>query len=360
MTIDEKNIIWLDLFEFLTYHKKIKILDCFNKGEDIRLKFLSNPKINEVLSKSEINKMAVCLQDSFLEKQLENYKKSGIQLITFYDDKYPYALKQISTPPLCLYCKGNIQLLNTFCIGVVGTRKPTDYGIAITKQFVKELVKHDITIVSGMAVGVDTVAHKTTLEEGGNTIAVLAGGFNHIYPAINNALSKKIMESNLLITENNPNVPSLAYLFPIRNRIIAGLSKGIFVPEAGEKSGSMKTIDYAIEFNRDIFVAPGKINSPMSKGTNQIIKSLQGSITLCPEDILENYGLNIDKNQKNFSVQLDMDAQIVLNYIQTEKKSFQELADLTKFSAKDLNTILMELEMSGIVTKLANNSYIKT
>ena len=171
-------------------------------------------------------------------------------------------------------------------------------------------------------------------------------------------LGFNLIVSNLIISEHNPNVVPMAYMFPIRNRIISGLSKGIIVPEAGEKSGSMKTVDYALEFNRDIFVVPGKINSPMSKGTNMLIKSLQGSIALSADDILENYNINSDKNEKKLSVQLDMDVQIVLNYIQTEKKTFQELVDLTKLPAQTLNTMLMELEMTGVVIKLANNSYI--
>jgi len=356
MTIDDKNILWLDLFEFLTYHKKEKILKIFNKGEDIRKNFLNSLKVKELLSETEFRKMALCLDDMFLEKKLEEYKNSGVECVTFYDERYPYLLKEISTPPFCLYCKGNIQLLNTFCIAIVGSRKPTDYGLVVTKQFAKELTKHDITIVSGMAVGVDTIAHKTTLEENGKTIAVLGGGFNHIYPAINNALSRKIIENNLLISEYNPNITPQTYYFPVRNRIIAGLSHGVIVTEAGEKSGSLKTADYAIEFNREIFAIPGKINSPMSKGTNKLIKDYQGSITLDPIDVLNAF--NIREEKQNQNTQLDISAQAVLLHIQTEKKSFQELCELTGIGASELNCILLELEMDGIVTKLAGNYYI--
>lgn len=358
MKIDNINILWLDLFDFLTYSKKIKLLECVKKGEDLRKNFLTNQDVKDILTKEEFNKMAVCLHDEFLNIRLKKYEQSNIKTITYYDTEYPYMLKEISSPPLCLYCKGNIQLLNSFCLGVVGTRTPTAYGIVTTKQYVKELVNANVTIVSGMASGVDTIAHKQALSENGNTIAVLAGGFNYIYPASNSALFRQLTENNLVISEYNPEIKPQSYYFPIRNRIIAGLSKGVLITEAGEKSGALHTINYATEFNREIFVVPGNINSPMSKGTNSIIKSLQGSITVSPNDILATFNIENEKNKKNLGVQLDINAQIVLDYIHAEKKTFQQIADFTNLSAKELNTILIELEMSGLVIKLANNSYI--
>lgn len=359
MTIDDKNILWLDLFEFLTYSKKFKLLQTIEKGIDIRQCFLSNSQIKEILTKEEFNKMALCLHEEYLAIRLKKYEENNIQCITFYNENYPYLLKEISSPPLCLYCKGNIQLLNSLCIGVVGSRKPTDYGVVVTKQYVKELCEADITIVSGMASGVDSIAHKQALECQGKTIAVLAGGFEHIYPSSNFALFKELIKNNLVVTEHNPSVMPEHYYFPIRNRIIAGLSKGVLVTEAGEKSGSLHTFNYATEFNREVFAVPGKINSPMSKGTNAIIQSLQGSITLSPEDILQTLNIISEKNTANSQIQLDINSQLVLDYIQTEKKTFQEIADYTKLAAKDLNAMLIELEMSGLVIKFANNSYVK-
>ena len=359
MTIQDKNILWLDLFEFLTYQKKIKLLEAIEKGIDIRQCFLSNAKIREIVSNEEYNKMALCLHEEFLSIRLKKYEEDNIVCITFYNENYPYLLKEISSPPLCLYCKGNIQLLNTICVGIVGSRKPTDYGVVVTKQYAKDLADADVTIVSGLACGVDTIAHKEAIDNQGKTIAVLAGGFNHIYPASNFNLFKELTKNNLVVSEHNPNIKPEAYYFPIRNRIIAGLSKAVLVTEAGEKSGSLHTINYATEFNREIFAVPGKINSPMSKGTNAIIQNLQGSITLSPEDILQT--LNIKKeNKTNSSIQLDINSQLVLDYIQTEKRTFQEIADHTNLSVQELNTILIELEMEGLVIKFANNSYIKS
>lgn len=357
MTIDDKNVLWLDLFESLAYNKKLKLLELNGKGRDIRQNFLSNSYFKEVLSNDEFNKMALCLHESYLEKALLEYQNKNVQTVTFYDEKYPYILKEISSPPLCLYLKGNIQLLNTFCLAVVGTRRPSEYGIVVTKQFVKTLAKAGVTIVSGLASGIDTIAHKTTIENNGSTIAVLAGGFDYIYPASNYALAKQITENNLLITEYPPKVKPLSYHFPIRNRIIAGLSKGVFIPEAGEKSGSLHTVNYAIEYNRDLFVVPGRINSEMSKGSNEIIKQYNNAIVLTPEDILENFNLSI-KDDKHDVIQIDLEVQNILNFIQTDKKTFQQILDYTKMNVQDLNSILLELEMSGLILKLANNSYI--
>ena len=358
MTIEEKNIIWLDLFEFLTYQKKIKILNIFPKLKDIKESFLSNPQVREVLSDLEFKKMSAMLSYDFLDRKIEKFKADGIKLITIYSTDYPEILREIPSPPLCLYCLGNIQLLKTYCIGVVGSRKHTDYGIVTTKQYCKEFANNDITIVSGMAVGIDTIAHKTALEEGGNTIAVLAGGLYHIYPAINIKLAREISQNNLIITESSPDVLPLNYLFPIRNRIIAGLSRAVLITEANIKSGSIHTANFAFDFNREVFAIPGKINASSSMGTNKLIKDNKANITLSPDDVFEVLNLKKKENVQNDNIQLDINAQIVLNYIKTEKKSFQEIAEFTKLSAKDLNALLVELEMTGMITKLANNSYI--
>ena len=329
-------------------------------NNNIREIFLTNSDIKEVLTNEEFNKMSLCLHDEYLNRFINSYKKDNIECVTFVDERYPYLLKEISTPPLCLYCKGNLQLLNSLCVAIVGTRKPTDYGVIVTKQFAKGLADANVTIVSGLASGVDSIAHREALETDANTIAVIAGGFNHIYPATNHNLAKQIIENNLIISEYTPQTKPASYYFPVRNRIIAGLSKGVIITEAGEKSGSLHTFNYAVEFNREIFAIPGKINSPMSKGTNEIIKTLQGSIALSVDDVLTSLNIQKQKNEKNTTVQLDINEQIVLDYIMAEKKTFQQILDHTHLSAKDLNAILIELEMSGLIMKFANNSYIKS
>lgn len=360
MTIDERNIIWLDLFPNLPYSKKKKLLEITPKGQDIKQKFLSNLAYKEILSENEFKKMSVVLDNKFLDDKIAEFERNNIKMITIYNPEYPTMLANIADPPLCLYCRGNTQLLNTLCVAIVGTRKPSEYGIVTTKQFAKELVENDVTIVSGMAVGVDTLAHKTALENNGKTIAVLAGGLYHIYPAVNFQLSKTLAENNLILSENSPDTTPQAYNFPIRNRIIAGLSRAVLVTEAGEKSGSLHTINYAIDYGRDIFAIPGRINSPNSVGCNNIIKEYSGSIALSPDDILAALDIKKQENSKITSIQLDLNEQIILNYIMAEKKTFQEIADHTGMPVNELNATLLNLEVEGLITKLANNSYIKS
>lgn len=356
MTNQEKNIIWLDLFESLSYNKKIKLLELMQPQENLREIFLKNSQIKQILTSEEFNKMALCLTEEFLNNIIASYEKQNVELITFYNPNYPYILKEISSPPLCLYCKGNVSLLNTPCFAIVGTRRPTDYGIVTTKQYVKAITNAGLTIVSGLAMGIDSVAHKSALENKGKTIAVLAGGFDFIYPQTNIALASKIEEDNLLISEYPPKTKPQSYYFPIRNRIIAGLSKGVFVPEMGEKSGSLHTVNYALEFNRDVFILPGKITSPMSKGTNMMIKNLQGTITTSPDDIIESLNLTITDKKEN--KQIDMTSQMILSFIESEKKTFQDILEHTGLSANELNSLLLTLELEGLIIKLANNSYI--
>lgn len=354
----EKNILWLNLFDNLTYKKKEDILKLFGDIE-IRKHFYSRPELKDIVSDLDYTRMSQSLDDYIMEKELASYNNMGVKILFPTDKDYPKLLLEIDSPPLCLYCKGNTQLLNTRSVAIVGTRRPTEYGLVVTKQYAKELVKHDLTIVSGLAIGIDTVAHTTTLNEEGKTIAVLAGGFANIYPRSNNALARRILENNLIISENRPSCPHLSYLFPIRNRIIAGLSEAVIIPEAGVNSGTMHTKNYAIDYNRELFVVPGKITSPESQGCNEIIKEFPTAITTSPSDILEALHVDLEENLKNSGVQLDFRAQSVLDYIQTEKKTFQDIADYLQLPASEINTLLFELEMSGLVIKLPNNSYIK-
>lgn len=356
-TLEEKSLIWLDSFDFLSYQKKIKIIEIFDK-ENIRELWDSKiEQLSTFLSKAEIEKVKNADEDR-LEKVLDWYNNKNIQVITLHSSNYPKLLQEIDTPPICLYCMGNTQLFDTITCGVVGTRKPSEYGKVCTKQFVTSLAKHSVTIVSGLASGIDTIAHETALQEEGCTIAVIAGGFDHIFPASNHQLFKTMIVNNLVVTESLPNVFPSAYLFPIRNRIIAGLSRAVFIPEAGKRSGSLHTKNYAVNYNREVFALPGRITSPESEGTNQIIKECQASLCLEPKEILDYLGVVEEKNAKKPAIQLDITEQSILNYILAEKKTYQEILDYTKLKPNELNTVLFNMQMKGLVEKLAGNSYI--
>ncbi|MEY8753151.1 DNA-processing protein DprA [Peribacillus frigoritolerans] len=221
------------------------------------------------------NKLNLFLKDlrslhSF--EKLKKYEDSQIHCLTIFDDEYPFLLKQIFDPPWVLYFKGDKKLLtrkNT--LGVVGTRKPTSYGLEALKTILLPLVKKKFVIISGMAAGIDAESHKITLREGGDTIGVLGGGLKQIYPKSNFTLAEEIMNKGLLISETPPEVKAEPWMFPLRNRIISGLSQGVFVVEAKERSGSLITAQAALEHGREVFALPGNVTSPESLGTNQLI-----------------------------------------------------------------------------------------
>ena len=358
MTIEERNLLFLDNALELPLIKKKKVLGLFPVEFDIYGKFNDvQDKIKEVLTPYEFAHLQKSAKQN-IEQIVEGYKRDNIHIITIYDDEYPTMLKDVENQPLCLYCKGNVDLLKSDCIAVVGSRKISDYGRVVTAQFTKELVGVGLTIVSGMALGVDTVAHNTALQNHGATIAVLAGGFNHIYPSANFGLYKQIVQNGLVVTEYPPNAEPLSYNFPVRNRIIAGLSKGVLVTEAGLKSGALHTKNYAVDMGRDVFAIPGKTTSSESEGTNNIIKQCQSALVTSPKDIFDALGINLKQKEQNTLQQLDMETTSILNYILTEKKTFQEIADFTKISTRELNTKLMEMQMDGLIIKLAGNAYI--
>ncbi|MFJ7507993.1 DNA-processing protein DprA [Peribacillus simplex] len=205
--------------------------------------------------------------------KLKKYENSQIHCLTIFDDEYPFLLKQIFDPPWVLYLKGDKKLLtrkNT--LGVVGTRKPTSYGLEALKTILLPLVKKKFVIISGVAAGIDAESHKIALKEGGDTIGVLGGGLLQIYPKSNVTLAEEIINKGLLISETRPEMRAEPWMFPLRNRIISGLSQGVFVVEAKERSGSLITAQSALEHGREVFALPGNVTSPESLGTNQLIQ----------------------------------------------------------------------------------------
>ncbi|HOV88622.1 MAG TPA: DNA-processing protein DprA [Candidatus Paceibacterota bacterium] len=219
-------------------------------------------------------------------KEWDKLKNLGIKMHLIEEDEYPSLLKEIPNAPLAIYQLGDFDQLQS-TIAVVGTRKPTNYGKMVAEKITKDLVECGFVIVSGLAYGIDTICHQTTLECGGSTIAVLGSGLDIIFPPTNKRLAQKIMEKQgALISEYAPSLPPLKHHFPARNRIVSGLSLGVVVVEAPLKSGALITARFALDQNREVFAIPGSIFSKNSEGTHQLIKSgakLVNSIT----DILE-------------------------------------------------------------------------
>ncbi|MFJ8243989.1 DNA-processing protein DprA [Peribacillus asahii] len=238
------------------------------------------------------NKLQMFFRDlhslSIMEK-LRRYEECHIQCLTMFDEEYPYLLQQIFDPPWVLYMIGRKELLkeqNT--LAIVGTRTPTTYGLGALKTILPKLVEKNFTIISGVAAGIDAAAHMVTLNEGGKTIGVLGGGLMHIYPKRNVQLAETMMKQGLLLSEIPPMRRAEPWMFPVRNRIISGLSRGVLVIEARKRSGTLITAQAALEQGRDVYALPGNILSPQSTGTNQLIQD-GAKLVLAASDIEEEY-----------------------------------------------------------------------
>jgi DNA processing protein len=225
-------------------------------------------------------------QYEYFHEHIRKYEKNNISVISIFDKEYPKMLKEIYQPPWVLFAKGDIELLNmTPKLAVVGSRQATQYGKNSIRLLFPELIKNGIIIVSGLAKGIDSLAHEQAIKNGGKTIAVIAGGINHIYPKENMGLAEELMKSQLIISEYPPETKPERWHFPARNRIISGLSHGTFIIEAKRKSGSLITANYAVNEGRDVFSLPGSIFNPCSIGANELIQ--QGAkLVTCAEDIL--------------------------------------------------------------------------
>lgn len=351
--------MWLSTFEFMNYKRAKFIVDNYDDLEDLFDNIADyKPELIQIFEIDEYEELVRERNLYYIEETIKNYDKLGIVVVTIKSDSYPELLKEIDSSPIMLYCKGNTDLLNTDCLAVVGTRRATKYGKDNCNKFVKDIASENITIVSGLAEGIDTVAHKSTIEVGGKTIAVLGGGLLNIYPSSNVGLAKEILDNDgLLISEYKPNEPSMTYHFPIRNRIIAGLSKATFVVEATEKSGSMHTKNYAIEYNREVFALPGRVSDIYSVGCNKCIKNGQAQMVLSAGEIIEYYGKTATTNTKEVAVQLSYEEQIIYDNLVGHEKHFDELLKDTGMETKNLQTMLMRMVLKGVIDKQPNNYY---
>ena len=277
--------------------------------------------------------------------------------ITIKDDVYPECLKEISNPPLKLYYKGNLDLLKEErLIAVVGTRNPSSYGKLCCEYMVKKMTSANITIVSGFAKGIDSIAHKTSLLTGGKTIAVIASGLDIVYPASNLSLYREIEEKGLILSEYEAGVKPFKFNFPQRNRIIAGLSKGIIVVESKDRGGSLITADLALEFNRDVYAVPGDVFSEYSKGCNNLIRDSKAKSLSNINELLDDYSWKIE--EKNINNKYTQNQLLILNSLSSEKNLDNILME-TKIEQTEILAELMTLEIMGAIKSIAGGRYKK-
>ncbi len=355
----EKAVLFLNACGFISTKKQLKLINEVNV-ENLIINFdLFKKESNSILNSEEINKLETNFDLNKLNGYISNLENSKIEVVTILSNSYSKLLKEIDNPPVVLYAKGDVSLLNSTCVAVVGSRRASRYGKDVTTQFSEALSKSGVTIVSGLADGVDTFAHTACLNAKGKTIAVLGSGVNEIYPATNTNLANKIVsDGGLIISEYKPNEKPQTYYFPVRNRIIAGLSKAVLITEATEKSGSMHTKNYALDFGREVFAVPGRITDIYSTGCNKIIKNCQSVIALSPLDVLNFLGKNFVEN-KTKVVQYSLTDKIILDIIDVNEVHYEELLQKSGMDSKELNTALIRLELKNLIKKLPGNFYSK-
>lgn len=293
------------------------------------------------------------------DKEMAAFAKSGARLISILSAEYPRLLLQIDDPPPYLYVKGDL-VPDELAVAVVGSRRASRYGLMVTEKFSRELAEQGVTIVSGLARGVDTAAHSGALVGGGRTIGVLGCGIDVVYPAENAKLYAEIESSGAVISEFPMGTAPLAENFPRRNRIVSGLSTGVLVVEAAEGSGSLITARLALDQGRDVFAVPGNINSAVSRGTNILIRD-GAKLVLSVEDIFDE--LPVRKRSTPAQVPkgpfpgLSPDERLVWDAVVDEPLHIDEITFKSKLTAGEVSAILLRLELKGAVTQLPGMVY---
>jgi DNA processing protein len=314
-----------------------------------------------ILSSGALTRIAKSDFKSTIDAYYESLATLGFDVITIYDTDYPQELLDIPDSPMVLYKKGEILPSDHISMGIVGSRKATNYGKWAAERFARELVNLGVTIVSGMAAGIDSIAHRTALENSGRTIGILGNGLDNTYPKSNSRLYKDAVDNGALISEFPPGTPPYNFHFPMRNRIISGLSLGVIVVEAQERSGSLITAHHALVQGKDVFAVPGNINSIYSKGTNMLIRDGAKPL-LDMDDILEEVReLQLLKKTN------DIDRLNEADLSETEKKVLDYLKEgpvhsdlIVLRSGLDIQTVISTLtilELKGIIKEMSSRIF---
>lgn len=357
-----KYWIWLSSLVKIPPRKRLRLLEYFRDPA-----FIWEASEAELKALSFVTpQMAGCILDrqsrGMAPKLYEDIGKCGADMITLRDGRYPETLRNIPDPPVVLYCRGRLER-DAVCIAIVGSRRATRYGLDMAGRLSGELARRGVTIVSGMARGIDSKAHRGALEAGGKTVAVLGCGIDIVYPEENLELMKKICQSGAVISEYLPGTPPIAFNFPARNRIISGLSQGVAIVEANERSGSLITADFALEQGRDVYAVPGNIDSANSLGANRLIKDGAKMVTNAG-DILEELKISHGETEHfcNKKVIPDLilgkDEKSIAQRLQNGPAHIDMIARDCGISVQLAGSVLVMLELSGFVQQLPGKYYM--
>ncbi|OGL40302.1 MAG: DNA protecting protein DprA [Candidatus Schekmanbacteria bacterium RIFCSPHIGHO2_02_FULL_38_11] len=364
MDNNKKDWIALNLVSGIGKILFTRLLQHFGTASNV-LKVSYNDLIKVRGIGDKLAKEIISLKDGrLIEEELRLINENSVEVLTLDSPEYPATLKTIHNPPPVLYVKGSIKDFEPG-IAIVGSRNPTYYGKAITEKLTGELVARGFAIVSGMARGIDTVAHTTAIEKGGKTFAVLGSGLNVIYPQENSRLAERISTSGAVISEFPMKMPPHRENFPVRNRIISGLSLGTLVVEASEKSGALITAKQALEQGREVFAIPGNINARNSKGTNSLIKEGAKLVEDISDIISE---LNVPQKSKTGAgneasretrLSLSKEETIIYSLINENPVHIDVIAKESNLPVNKVSAILLNLEMNGIIKQEAGKLFAR-
>lgn len=303
--------------------------------------------------------------DKVIDQEKKLVELNRVSIITFQDDIYPENLKKIYDPPPVLYMKGSIVKSDNVAVAIVGTRAPTRYGKLVTEKIASGLTERGVIIISGMASGIDSIAHRSAIVAGGRTIAVFGCGVNMTYPAENINLKEKIKENGAVLSEFPMNAKPERPNFPMRNRIISGLSLGTIVIEAAEKSGALITSDFALEQGKDVFAVPGNINSPKSKGTNRLIK-MGAKLVENADDVIEEFPYEIkmllqagSKQKKKTEVPgLTNDEKKIYSLLSEEEIHIDALIEESNLPSQKVSALLIQMELKDIIKQQSGKMFV--
>lgn len=293
--------------------------------------------------------------------ELNKVEQTGFQVLTWDDDDYPTNLQMMDAPPPLLYVRGEMTEHDAWAVAIVGTRRASAYGREVAHTLATELAHNGITVVSGLALGVDAVAHQAALDAGGRTIAVLGSGVDQLYPAQNRNLALKIVGQGAVISEYALGTRPEASNFPPRNRIISGLSRGVIVVEAGSRSGALITTRFAAEQGRDVFAVPGSILHPGSIGCNTLIQN-GATPLLSIDDVLEQLDLIHMSEQKiaRKTVPLNPHESELLAHLSTEPSYIDDIVRRAHMSSEQVSSLLTIMELKGVVRQISALNYVRT
>jgi len=302
--------------------------------------------------------------EEFADDQITRVNKIGGKILTIWDKGYPELLKRIYDPPALLYVLGRFSPKDLQSIAIVGTRLPTLYGQQVAETFSLELCQLGLTIVSGLARGIDTIVHATTLKAGGRTIAVIGSGLDVPYPAENATMMEQIADTGVVASEFPMGAKPDATNFPRRNRIISGLSLGTLVVESAEDGGAMITASTALDQNREVFAIPGSINEKRSSGPNKLIQEGRAKLVRNVDDILAELNIKLDRGKLRKEepppVQLTMFEEKIYDLLGTDPLHIDDIADSSENPTSDVLVTLLSLEFKGLVKQLPGKMFLKT